>query len=70
MVGSLPEDIRARHKAIYDEAITKAKARGWDPEVIANEEDCHDVLGIHAADTNVDAGFCNQVRHAATWLWA
>jgi len=39
MVGSLPEDLRARHKAIYDEAITKAKARGWDPEVIANEED-------------------------------
>ncbi|MEN8711400.1 MAG: hypothetical protein ABF326_04300 [Arenicellales bacterium] len=39
MVGSLPEDLRARHKAIYDEAITKAKTRGWDPEVIANEED-------------------------------
>lgn len=39
MVGSLPEGLRARHKAIYDEAITNAKARGWDPEVIANEED-------------------------------
>ena len=38
MVGSLPEDLRARHKAIYDEAITKAKARGWNPELIANEE--------------------------------
>ena len=39
MVSSLPEDLRARHKRIYDEAIVQAKARGWDPEDIASEED-------------------------------
>ena len=39
MVSNLPEDLRARHQAIYDDAIIKAKARGWDPEVLANDED-------------------------------
>jgi 2-dehydro-3-deoxygluconokinase len=31
--------------------------------VIANEEDCADVLGIHAADTNVEAGTLNTARY-------
>ncbi len=31
--------------------------------VIANEEDCADVLGIHAADTNVHAGTLNTGRY-------
>jgi len=39
MVSRLPEDLQARHKAIYDEAIIKARDRGWDPEVIAGDED-------------------------------
>jgi hypothetical protein len=39
MVSKLPDDLRARHKRIYDEAIVQAKARGWDPEVIASDED-------------------------------
>ena len=39
LVSGLPEDLRARHKRIYDEAITQAKAKGWDPEVIASDED-------------------------------
>jgi hypothetical protein len=39
MVTNLPEDLRARHKRIYDEAIKQAKERGWDPEIIASDED-------------------------------
>ncbi|MEX0321781.1 MAG: sugar kinase [Puniceicoccaceae bacterium] len=31
--------------------------------VIANEEDCSDVLGIHAADTDVHAGTLNTARY-------
>lgn len=31
--------------------------------VIANEEDCSDVLGIHAADTDVEAGALNTARY-------
>lgn len=31
--------------------------------VIANEEDCSDVLGIHAADTDVHAGSLNTARY-------
>ena len=39
MVRNLPEELRARHKRIYDEAIAQAKTRGWDPEDIDSEED-------------------------------
>lgn len=39
MVSDLPEELRARHKRIYDEAIAQAKTRGWDPEDIDSEED-------------------------------
>jgi hypothetical protein len=39
MVSALPDDLRERHKRIYDEAIAKAKERGWDPEIIASDED-------------------------------
>ena len=39
IVSSLPDDLRARHKELIDDAIIKAKARGWNPEVIANDED-------------------------------
>lgn len=39
MVSRLPEDLRARHKQIYDKAIAQAKARGWDPEDATRDED-------------------------------
>lgn len=29
----LPPDLRARHTRIYEEAIARAKALGWDPEL-------------------------------------
>ena len=31
-VSSLPPELRERHKRIYDEAITRAREKGWDPE--------------------------------------
>lgn len=39
MVSNLPDELRERHKRIYDEAIEQAKSRGWDPEKIAQDED-------------------------------
>jgi len=39
MVSELPEELRERHKRIYDEAIAEAKLRGWDPEVAVLDED-------------------------------
>lgn len=39
MVSNLPADLRERHKRIYDDAIAFAKQRGWDPEIIASDED-------------------------------
>lgn len=39
MVSGLPDELRERHKRIYDEAIAQAKEKGWDPEQIASEED-------------------------------
>ena len=29
----LPDDLRERHMRLYSEAITKAKAKGWDTEL-------------------------------------
>ncbi len=39
MVSSLPDDLRERHKRIYDEAIEQAKMKGWDPEAATRDED-------------------------------
>jgi len=39
MVSALPADLAERHKQIYDKAIVEAKDRGWDPEVLASDED-------------------------------
>lgn len=39
MVSSLHDELQSRHKRIYDEAIAKAKTRGWVPEVIADDVD-------------------------------
>ena len=32
LVSALPDELRARHKSIYDKAIEQARDRGWDPE--------------------------------------
>ena len=32
-VSRLPTELRERHKRIYDEAITRAREKGWDPEL-------------------------------------
>jgi hypothetical protein len=33
LVSNLPEELRARHQRIYDEAIATAREKGWDPEL-------------------------------------
>jgi hypothetical protein len=33
MVSRLPPDLQERHSRIYSEAIEKARAAGWDPEL-------------------------------------
>lgn len=35
--SELPPELAERHKRIYEEAITRAKARGWDAELSDNE---------------------------------
>ena len=39
MISNLPNELRARHKQIYDQAIVQAKERGWDPEAATNDDD-------------------------------
>ena len=39
MVSNLPEELRARHKQIYDQAIARAKEKGWNPEDATNKDD-------------------------------
>ena len=39
MFSNLPDELRERHKHIYEQAIAEAKERGWDPEIIAGDED-------------------------------
>mgnify|MGYP006974901275 CR=1 FL=1 len=38
LVGRLPPELRARHQRIYDEAIRKARALGWSPELDDEDE--------------------------------
>ncbi|MEQ1668233.1 MAG: hypothetical protein ABL868_07245 [Sulfuriferula sp.] len=33
----LPEDLRAKHTALYEQAIVKARADGWDAELGEDE---------------------------------
>ncbi len=33
LVSNLPPDLRERHQRIYEAAVQKAKALGWDPEL-------------------------------------
>ena len=39
MIGNLPDELRARHKQIYDQAIAQAKQKGWNPDDVTNEDD-------------------------------
>ena len=39
MISNLPDELRARHKQIYDQAIAQAKQKGWNPEAATNEDD-------------------------------
>lgn len=34
----LPEDLRARHAEIYGQALARARALGWNPELDADED--------------------------------
>ncbi len=38
MVSALPDELRERHKKIYDDAIAYAKSKGWDPEACTRDE--------------------------------
>ena len=33
----LPPELRERHTAIYEKAVTEARTKGWDPELGDNE---------------------------------
>ena len=33
LVSNLPEDLRERHRRIYDEAVATARAHGWTPDI-------------------------------------
>lgn len=33
LASNLPPELRERHKRIYDQAISEARAKGWDPEL-------------------------------------
>nr|WP_156782209.1 hypothetical protein [Acidihalobacter aeolianus] len=37
-VEALPEDIRARHERIHREAMERARALGWEPDSMIEEE--------------------------------
>ena len=55
----------------WDEAVSQKELAGrvmrqvlpWVDVLIANEEDCGDVLGIHAGDSNVHAGELDVMRY-------
>jgi len=38
MVSALPDDLREKHKRIYDKAIEEAKLKGWNPEDAIRDE--------------------------------
>lgn len=37
LVSNLPQDLRERHREIYDRAIARARELGWDPTPDPNE---------------------------------
>jgi len=39
MVSNLPDELRERHKRIYDDAIAQAKSQGWDPDASVRDDD-------------------------------
>ena len=38
LVSNLPPELARRHKAIYDAAIERARALGWDPDEALNDD--------------------------------
>ncbi len=38
LASRLPEDLRERHRRIYDEAVRRAKALGWQPPLESDED--------------------------------
>ena len=38
LVGSLPTELRERHRRIHDEAIRRAREKGWDPDADLSDE--------------------------------
>jgi hypothetical protein len=37
LASQLPDELRERHKRIYDDAIAKARSHGWNPELDDND---------------------------------
>lgn len=37
LVSRLPPELRERHTRIYEEAVLRAKAAGWDPELAEDD---------------------------------
>jgi len=37
LASNLPPELRARHQAIYDAAVARARSLGWDPELGDND---------------------------------
>ena len=38
LVSNLPPELRERHARIYDEAVRRARALGWDPDLSDEDE--------------------------------
>lgn len=39
LAANLPEDMRARHARIHDEAIERARRHGWQPDAMVDQEE-------------------------------
>ncbi|MEJ2309673.1 MAG: hypothetical protein P8Z78_10205 [Gammaproteobacteria bacterium] len=37
LASNLPDELRQKHKRIYDEAVERAREQGWDPELGDND---------------------------------
>jgi hypothetical protein len=38
-VANLPDEMRERHERIHQEAMTRARSLGWQPDALVDEED-------------------------------
>ncbi len=39
LVSNLPPELQERHRRIYDEAVRRARALGWDPSALVEDEE-------------------------------